>query len=84
MVITIEGKKFLVDSSLDKIETTIPASLFFRLNRQFIIHRQLVFGFEKGENGKIDVLIKELNPFPQTIPVSRIKAPSFKSWFMPN
>jgi hypothetical protein len=82
VVFTTDSKKFLVDSSLDKVEKTLPIPLFFRLNRQYIIHRQFVNGYEKGENGKINVLLKDHDHLPSTIPVSRTKAPDFKAWFV--
>lgn len=77
------GKKYYVDQSLDKIEKVLPTTLFFRLNRQFILHRQTVSGFKRADNGKILVLPSKTDSFPEEIPVSRTKAPSFKSWFRP-
>jgi DNA-binding LytR/AlgR family response regulator len=79
----ISGKKYYVDQSLDKIEKVLPTTFFFRLNRQFILHRQAVSGFKRAENGKIMVLPKNVDSFPPEIPVSRTKAPSFKGWFRP-
>ncbi len=83
VVVTAENKKIFVDSSLDKLEKSLPQSFFFRLNRQFIVHRQVVTGFEKTENGKLNVLLKETGHLPASIPVSRTKAPGFKSWLTP-
>lgn len=77
------GKKYYVDQSLDKIEKALPTTLFFRLNRQYILHRQAVSGFRRADNGKILVLPVNTDSFPSEIPVSRTKAPSFKSWFRP-
>jgi len=84
VVVTIDRQKFLVDASLDKVEKTLPAAFFFRLNRQYIVHRQFVTGFEKAENGKINVLLKEHDNLPPSVPVSRTKAPDFKTWFIPS
>ena len=84
VVVTTEKKKYLLDYSLDKVERTLPRTHFFRLNRQYIVHRQLVTGFEKGENGKINVLLRNMDPLPPSIPVSRTKAAGFKSWFIPS
>lgn len=78
------GKKFYLTHSLDKIEKSLPATFFYRLNRQYILHRQAVTGFKRGDNGKILVTLSTTNKnFPVEVPVSRTKAPSFKSWFMP-
>ncbi len=78
---TISGKKFLLDQSIDKIEADLPALLFFRLNRQFLLHRRLITGFQKMENGKLDVLIMPSKNIISPLSVSRIKAASFKEWY---
>jgi DNA-binding LytR/AlgR family response regulator len=77
------GKKFFLDQSLDKLEPTLPQTLFFRLNRQYLVHQQMVAGFRRGENGKIEVLIQPHEVLPAAITVSRTKAPAFKAWFRP-
>ena len=81
MLVTTHGKKHLLDLSLDKVEKLLPWELFFRVNRQYILHQNLIRGFERSENGKINVLIRTGDHFPESIPVSRTKAPAFKSWF---
>ena len=83
VVVTLEPKKYLIDSSLDKLEKSLPVAFFYRLNRQYIVHRQLVMGFEKADDGKINVLVKNITHLPSSIPVSRTKAPGFKLWFAP-
>jgi len=77
------GKKYYMNQSLDKIEETLPPALFYRLNRQYIVHRQIISGFKRADNGKIQVMLQNTAHFPAEIPVSRLKAPSFKSWFQP-
>ena len=57
--------------------------MFFRLNRQYIIHRNTVSGFKRTGDGKLDVLVNSSNIFPESIQVSRIKAAGFKNWFQP-
>ncbi len=79
---TSENKKYLLDKSLDKIEATLPAEWFFRLNRQYILHRKVLTGFKRREEGKIDVFVNSEN-FPKDIQVSRTKAVGFKKWFQP-
>ncbi|QMU29618.1 LytR/AlgR family response regulator transcription factor [Adhaeribacter radiodurans] len=77
------GKKYYLDQSLDKIEKSLPAGVFFRMNRKFILHQQMVSGFKRAENGKLLVLLQTHECFPSEVPVSRTKAPAFKSWFQP-
>lgn len=82
-LLTREGRKYFPDKSLDKMEELLPAELFFRLNRQFIMHRDGISGFKRTGDGKIDVLLNAPDPFPPTVPVSRSRAVIFKSWFHP-
>ena len=79
----ISGKKYFLNQSLDKVEQKLPATYFFRFNRQFILHRQLVAGYKRAENGKLVVMLHPSVNFPSEIPVSRTKAPAFKEWFRP-
>ena len=81
--LTMSGKKFLLDQSMDKLEKLMPGAWFFRLNRQFLVHRQIISGFEKAENGKLNILTKSLAPLSSPITVSRTRAPAFKTWFQP-
>ncbi len=83
MAVTRSGQKYFTDESMDKTEKKLPFLYFFRLNRQFIVHRQLVAGFKRAENGKIMVLLHQSEGFPSEIPVSRTKAIAFKPWFRP-
>ena len=78
---TIDNKKFLLDQSMDKLEKFLPTSSFFRLNRQTLIHRQIVSGFEKDVNGKLNILIKSHSSISSPLNVSRTRASSFKTWF---
>lgn len=83
ILLTRENKKYYPDKSLDKIEETLPGEWFFRLNRQYILHRTAVTGFKRAGDGKIDVLVNAAENFPGTIQVSRLKAVAFKNWFDP-
>lgn len=80
---TVDGKKYYLDQSLNEIEDKLPEQLFFRLNRQHIVHRQTIAGFRRIKNGKLKALIGYEDLLPSEISVSRTKAPPFKSWFEP-
>jgi len=68
---------------LDKIEQKLSPIDFFRVNRQYMVSRQIVTGFKRLENGKLLVQVKCDIKSPQELTVSRTKAPAFKSWFLP-
>jgi DNA-binding LytR/AlgR family response regulator len=76
-----QEKKFFPDQSLDKIEKMLPEEWFFRLNRQYILHRNSITGFKRLQDGKIEVLITPLDNLEPAIQVSRLKAVAFKKWF---
>jgi hypothetical protein len=75
------GKTYIMDFSLEKLEQNLPPSLFFRINRKFILHRSSVTGFKKIENNKILVLTPPETNLPKEILMSRLKASEFKKWF---
>jgi DNA-binding LytR/AlgR family response regulator len=78
---TSTGKKYLVEKSLDKIETSLPGELFFRVNRKCIVHRLAAAGFKRMNDGKLEVLSHVVIPGAQALSVSRIRAADFKKWF---
>ncbi|MGE5106288.1 MAG: LytR/AlgR family response regulator transcription factor [Sphingobacteriales bacterium] len=81
ILISTDNKKYFPDKSLDKIEQALPSEMFFRVNRQYIIHRSAVTGFKRTGDGKLDVLVNAVDGFPGILQVSRIKAAGFKNWF---
>jgi len=81
VMVTSGEKRYLLDRSLDNIEPALPAELFFRLNRQYIIHRNKVKGFTKIENGKLNVTLLPEAYMPSEVQISRLKAAAFKNWF---
>jgi DNA-binding LytR/AlgR family response regulator len=76
-----DGKKYVIDRSLDKIESSLPNEMFFRVNRQFILNHTIVSGFKRVEDGKLELMVKATGNFPESIQVSRNKAAGFKKWY---
>ena len=81
ILLNSRNKKYFPDKSLDKIEKELPQEWFFRLNRQYIVHRNAITGFKRTNDGKLDVTIRKLENLPETVQVSRTKAIVFKKWF---
>jgi len=81
MLITTEGNKHVLDESLDAVEKQLPQELFFRLSRKYIMNRNMITGFERIEHSKLNILLAGSLHFPQSITMSRLKAPAFKAWF---
>jgi DNA-binding LytR/AlgR family response regulator len=79
-LINREGRKFITDfRSLDEVEELIDPSLFFRANRQHIIHLPFLESYRVDETGKLALKIRDIAS--SDITVSKEKAPDFKRWF---
>jgi LytTr DNA-binding domain-containing protein len=78
---TVKDKTYLHERSLDKTEEQLPEELFFRLNRQYIMHRTAISGFKRMNDNKLEVQVAATGSIPEAISVSRIRAAQFKKWF---
>lgn len=75
-----EKNRFTVRHSIGELEKLLPHDEFFRINRQCIVSRSSVKGFEYLENKKLKV-IPDAPPGPSVnMNISRDRAPSFKIW----
>ncbi|GAB2792953.1 DNA-binding LytR/AlgR family response regulator [Hymenobacter luteus] len=75
---TTDNRRFVVDYTLEQLETLLDPTLFFRMNRQFIAQLPAVQRLHPHFNGK---LLLELQPAPsEEVLVSREKAGAVKSW----
>ncbi len=78
-LVSTKGKKFMIDYTLDVLETQLDPAQFFRLNRQCIAGINTIGNIQNYFNGKLKVdLSKGIAIDPQT--VSREKASAFKQW----
>ncbi|HRD08010.1 MAG TPA: LytTR family DNA-binding domain-containing protein, partial [Saprospiraceae bacterium] len=76
---TFEGEKYALDfETLDELETLINPDVFYRANRQSIIHIDAIASVKPKENQKLTVTLK--GNLKMEIDISREKAPSFKKW----
>lgn len=73
-----DGRRFVVDYTLEQLEALLDPQQFFRLNRQFIAQLPAVQRLHPHFNGK---LLLELQPAPsEEVLVSREKAAAVKNW----
>lgn len=63
--------------TLDEIESLIDPSVFFRVNRQFIVHMQTVARIRTTHKG---LTVQLVAPFNFELDISREKATAFKDW----
>jgi DNA-binding LytR/AlgR family response regulator len=78
-IYTFSGEKHIYDfTALDDIEELLDPAVFFRANRQAIIHINAVQTVKPFGNQKLMVQVKP--PLKMDIDISREKAPLFKKW----
>ncbi|UPL47908.1 LytR/AlgR family response regulator transcription factor [Hymenobacter sublimis] len=75
---TTDNRRFVVDYTLEQLESLLDPRQFFRLNRQFIAQLPAVQRLHPHFNGK---LLLDLHPAPsEEVLISREKAAAVKSW----
>ncbi|WP_025144927.1 LytTR family transcriptional regulator DNA-binding domain-containing protein [Pedobacter jeongneungensis] len=75
---TITGEDYFVNNSLDEVQQQLSTEKFFRANRQLILHRQSLKGFNLLEFGKLQA---DLTPaLKGEAIISQKRARDFKVW----
>src|SRR6187549_59779 len=77
---TYHGDKYILDfTTLDEVEELLDPRIYYRANRQAIIHIDSIQSVKPQENQKLVVTLKA--PLRMELDISREKAPGFKKWF---
>lgn len=78
-----DGTTISTDFILNELEEKINNQLFYRANRQIIVHKDAVEEIEKIENGKLRIQLKAAieNDAIKEINISRYKRKEFMNWF---
>ena len=77
---TFGGDKYIVDYvTLEEIEELLDPNLYYRANRQSIVHIDAIQSIKPHENQKLTLTLKA--PLKMEQDISREKAPGFKKWF---
>jgi DNA-binding LytR/AlgR family response regulator len=77
---TFNGDKYILDfTTLEDIEELLDPKVFYRSNRQSIVHIDAIQSVKPHENQKLSVHLKA--PLKMEFDISREKAPAFKKWF---
>ncbi len=79
-IFTFSGEKYIVDYvTLEEIEELLDPKIFYRANRQAIVHIDSIQSVKPHENQKLTLTLKA--PLKMEQDISREKAPGFKKWF---
>ena len=74
----VDKTHYVMNETLDDLERRLPLSVFFRANRQYILHRKFVENAEIYFNNRLKV--KLIVKTPEEIIISREKTTLFKIW----
>lgn len=77
-LLTDDGKRYLIDSTLDALEGELDPAEFFRISRGAIVSRRTVRSVSRHFSGRLRVDLKPVPPFEPT--VSRARVEDFLRW----
>ncbi|MBG8555627.1 response regulator transcription factor [Hymenobacter sp. BT594] len=77
---TREGRRFVVDYTLEQLEGMLDPTVFFRLNRAYLAHAEAIHDIIHYTNSRLQTILKPAAPDNDTVLVSREKVSAFKAW----
>ncbi|AXT50333.1 LytTR family transcriptional regulator [Aquimarina sp. BL5] len=82
-IVKTDGTRVITDFTLNEVESKINEQIFYRANRQIILHARSIEQVKSIENGKLSVLLKPTISDEKSfqINISRYKRPAFMNWF---
>lgn len=78
-LVTTQNRKFIIDYTLESLEDILDPSVFFRLNRTFILNINAIKDVLVYSNSRLKITLQQ--EFEKEIIVSREKVGDFKEWF---
>lgn len=79
-LINRDGQKFITDyRSLDEVEELLNPSIFYRANRQHLVHLPFIESYRGDDTGKITLKMRGIKI--NELIVSKDKAADFRKWF---
>lgn len=75
---TTQGEDFFISLSLDEVQQQLPEQKFFRANRQVLVHRQAIKGYDLLAYGKLEAYLYQT--LDEEVIISQKRAKDFKRW----
>lgn len=75
---TLEGKKYVLDSTLEQVESQVDPGIFFRLNRKYLTQVNAIEEVLTYSNSRLKVILRDCKD--SDILVSREKVNALKEW----
>jgi DNA-binding LytR/AlgR family response regulator len=78
LVCLFDQQQYFIEETMEVMESRLNPSVFYRVNRQFIIHRRSIREIERYFSRKL--VVKLSLSTPETLIVSKLKASLFLDW----
>lgn len=79
-LVGFDGKRYILNDSLENLEKTLPEKDFFRINRQFIIQLKAIKTMFPESRSRLKVVLNP--PIEIETIVSTERSPKFKQWLL--
>ena len=77
-LVTRQNHAYVCQYTMEQLESMLDPRQFFRANRQFLVHREVIQDVEHYFNRRL--FVKITGPVPEKIIISKIKAAEFLQW----
>lgn len=77
-LVTFEGKKYIIDSSLDIVSDELNPERFFRISRSCIVSMKAISSLIKQTGGRLKIVASPESSFEMTVSRSRVE--DFLNW----
>ncbi len=77
---TFQGNNYLVDYTLDKLETIVDPSVFFRINRKYLVNMEAISNMVAYSRGRVKLELKPKADDEFDTIVSIDRSAGFKKW----
>jgi len=78
-LVTVDGKKYMIDYTLEELEQMLDPKIFFRAGRGYLIHFHSVVQIHSYFNGKLKLQIKPAVAGNDVV-ISKERSGEFKKW----
>lgn len=78
-VVCADGMKYIIDHSMEELESLLDIKFFFRLNRSYIVNAMFISIIKPYINHRLKIFMKN-GAATEEIIVSRERVPDFKKW----
>ena len=79
-LVTFSGKAYVLDDSLDTLESAVDAQAFFRISRSCIINERAIESMDRILGGRYRITLKKGIDALTDLTVSRARADGFINW----